>query len=151
MTIRESLNALNLPTVIALTVSIFCTLAPGSLIIYNFNENLFLSLDLFKLLLLSAAITIPGVLTPYLISVAGPLGAKFTAEELQGLDHLAILTKHGANSGLNIYLSLTASYFFDLQFKGFLIMYIVLTVITATSELFSVVIAKYKALSNHSN
>ena len=151
MTIRESLNALNLPTVIALTVSIFCTLAPGSLIIYHFNENLFLSLDIFKLLLLSAAITIPGVLTPYLVSVAGPLGTKFTTEQLQGLDHLAILTKHGVNSGLNIYLSLVASYFFDASFKGFLIMYITLTIITAISELFSVAIAKYKSLSNNSD
>jgi len=52
------------------------------------------------------------------------------------------------NTGLNIYAALTASYFFNLQFKTFLIIYISVTVISIFSEVYQSAKRKRERESN---
>lgn len=136
MSISEELKQLNIPTIISLVIAVFATLAPGSLIIFFFNEDLFRNLDLSKLLILSCALTLPGLLAPYVISIISETGGHNRQRSIAEIDHLSLLTIHGMNAGLNIYANLLACYFFNLQFKTFLAVYILLTFMAIFSELY---------------
>lgn len=129
MSLSEGLKLVNITTVVAGVVTIFCTFAPGSLVIYQFNQRLYLELDAMKLLLLSAAITLPSIFAPYLATAVGVCGQSFTKEKLLGIDHFAMLVNHGLNAGLNIYTTLAICYFAELSFKTFLAIYIILIIV----------------------
>lgn len=136
MSLSEELKKLNIPIIVSLVIGVFATLAPGSLITFFFNEELFRNLDLSKLLIISCALTLPGLLAPYVISIASETGGHYRQRSVAEIDHLSLLTIHGINAGLNIYANLLVCYFFNLQFKTFLAIYILLTFITIISELY---------------
>lgn len=136
MSLGENLKLVNLPIAISLTVGIFATFAPGSLILFYFNEDLFQKLDLMKVLLISCALTLPSLLAPYVISIVSETGRHAKTKSILEIDHLSFLIIHGANSGLNIYTSLAASYFFNLSFTTFMIIYIAFTFLAIGSEVY---------------
>lgn len=148
MSLLENTKILNLPVVISLVIGVFATLAPGSLILFYFNEDLFRSLDLSKVLIISCALTLPSLLAPYVISIVSETGGHAQRKSVAEIDHLSLLTIHGMNTGLNIYAALTASYFFNLQFKTFLIIYISVTVISIFSEVYQSAKRKRERESN---
>lgn len=83
------------------TIFLLATIAPGALAIYSFREDMFLQLDIFKLLLLSMSITFPiWVLNIVLVSLAS-----WDNSNNDGISHLQTIGAWGGMlSSLPLYI-----------------------------------------------
>lgn len=135
--LSDSLKLLNIPSIVATTIVLFSVFAPGCLIIFFFNRDLFTNLDIIKLLLLllSLSLTLPCLLVPYLVSIASELGSFPVPDGIRQMDHFSLLIRHGANSGINLYFALAICFFGKFTFDYFLTLYIFGIVIMVLFEL----------------
>lgn len=100
---------------IVLAVGIFISvIAPGFLTIYRYKPALVGSLDTFKLLIFSAALTLPMVIVSH-------FATSVLAGEKNKDEHAAIFATAMAMTCLVLYLALLVSYFASLTFKWYLV------------------------------
>ena len=130
MGILDSLNEMQPNTILLIIVVIAATICPGILAIYLFRNNLFFSLDVWKLILLSLAFTVPFLLVSILIqlprnSIKGqafqPLGCIFSSG-IQTFDMLIV--------------GILVAYFFKLGLFWFIIIALILETINFVILLF---------------
>jgi len=149
MSFVDQVKSINQRT--ALVVSLFFVglIAPGVMTLYLFKPELFTAIETTKLLVLSAAITAPGIFGPFFISVIGVRVFSTLRPEIAHKlgAHIDWYGVHTITNAFNFYLVLWFSYLLHLQFRTFLICISVLVIVSMLAEFGRLVtMAKSKAV-----
>ncbi|MCP4489407.1 MAG: hypothetical protein GY820_19160 [Gammaproteobacteria bacterium] len=139
MKLTDEVKSIDSSTATIIAVFFLCFVAPGALIIFHFEREMFIGLETFKLLLLSISLSAPGFFVPYFITF-------ITTRVLQ---HQKVIVKdqlgsssswyrvHGVNNAINLYLILFVSYVFSLEFIHFAWIYFAFIVAISAFEMWS--------------
>lgn len=98
-----------------------------------FKPDLFLALDTMKVVILSVALTAPGLFVPYFISVvSAKIICSIYPEAKENLgSHLDWFAVHAMINAFSFYLAIAVAYFLSLQFRVFL--WIIIFIIMSTT------------------
>lgn len=111
-------------------------LGPGSLIIYLYKPDLFTSIETMKLIIMSFAISIPGVIVPMIFNfIASPIIKNICGEDVSIGSIKEWFYKHTFGNAMNLYILILLGYLFDYGFKFFSIAYATLIMISFIFEI----------------
>lgn len=118
----KSIKDLNKSNILMISLAFIGVFSPGALTIFHFDKELFMELDTFKLVLLSTAISLPGIFLPYMISVISSAVICRLRPDLKGNlgSEAEWVGIHCLNNGINYYIILWLSYVFSWSFITFL-------------------------------
>jgi len=141
MQITDELKKIDRASATAIATLFLSLLGPGLLVIFNFDRDLYTSLDTVKLVLLAISLAAPGVFIPYTV----------TSIAISILEHKSTITKgqlgsptiwfhkHGFNNSVNMYLSLFICYAFSLSFTWFAYFFAFTIIFSSIFEIFHIV------------
>jgi hypothetical protein len=112
-------------------LSLLCLLllfVPGVTYIFYFNSNLFINLDLIKVILLSLAFVTPFIFINFLFLIINSI--KNYLDSNLNSEFFSLFTLSVVYSGILIYTSLIFTYFFQLSFKNSVIICLILELIS---------------------
>ncbi len=141
MDIVDQIKKIEVSDLIKTIIGLVGVVTPGLLTIFFFKRDLFISLDLLKLVLLSISLCLPIVLLNFMLMFALPTEGRPLNIKANISANLIVAT---SSSALVFNLPLVASYIFELHFRTFVWVVLILEAVISLSMFIENIVVRLK-------